>query len=242
MSERSLHEHVLPAIQAGMLEYAGAALLQDEAALLAGGGATGRAEAVLLRLLRLGASDAASRTTAAPGMDALLRWLQDASNPAHDDRVLRALEESTVLAEMAEAWLEEGAGAGSVALAGPLRLAAAGADVAAEARPVWPARYAAAAAGEDAAGLELWLGIEESGLLYAELRDERGPAPASPAVAIRLAGLDPLPLRERATGRRVAVIGPADEVLGGPAEWNPWRHAELLLPDGRALNLLRVGG
>jgi hypothetical protein len=136
-------------------------------------------------------------------LDRLMAWANGASDPESEALVGT----SGLLAEQLEAALDE-AGAGT-----NQRLAAAGGSAGVE---VWPATYAAGP-------WSVLVGLDEADRLYIARLTGSGSA------ELRLAGLDPLPLPDEGDA---AVLGPAEEILGGPAEFNPWTSIGLSVPGG----------
>lgn len=144
------------------------------------------------------------------GPDRLLAWADGADDPATEALVAR----SGLAAEQLEARLDEEVAA--------RRLAAAAPSPAAE---VWPAAYR----GD---GWELLLGLDEADRLFAAVLE----APAGiEGSTLLLSGLDAVPLHDEE-----AVLGDAVDVLGGPAEFNPWPRVAVRDAEGRLHSLDRT--
>lgn len=127
-------------------------------------------------------------------LDRLVAWAQGGEDPEAAALVAR----SGLLAEQLEARLEDaGRGAGE-------RMAAAGG---AEGPPAWPAEYAGGP-------WRLLLALDEADRLFAA----RLAGPSGPCTLL-MAGVVPLGLPD---GGEPGILGPAEELLGGPAEFNPW--------------------
>ncbi len=168
-------------------------------------------EATLLHLARIAAVEAAA---VEHPVDRLLSWAQGADDATSEVLVGR----SGLLAEQLEAALEaSGASHG-------LRLAAAGGD---EGEDVWPAVYRGGP-------WEVLIGLDEADRLFVA-------ALAAPsdqgAATVLMAGMAPVDV---SVDGDAAVLGPAEGVLGGPAEFNPWAQIAVRSPDGAVESLWLV--
>lgn len=140
---------------------------------------------------------------------------------ADDDRAAREVERSLVAAEMLEGWIDR------VPAPAAERLAAAGGGERAATTTPFPATYVGA-------GWTLTLGIEEQGRLYVAVDVAATPA----ELTLLLDELDaPVALPGRAGA--AALLGTPADVLGAPAEFNPWTVLRVRV-DGSERNLRRT--
>ncbi len=162
----------------------------------------GRSEAVFVHLVEAARGEAIA--DAPPDLRAWVEGMED------DDRAAREVERSMVAAEVLEGLIDR---LPTTAADGTERLAAAGTgadarDAAgAAARAPFPATYTGG-------GWRVTLGVEEQGRLYAAV--DAAPAGSGEA-RLRLEGVDfTIPAGPP------ALIGDPLDVIGAPAEFNPW--------------------
>ncbi len=138
-----------------------------------------------------------------------------------DDRAAREVERSLAAAEMLEGWIDR------VPAPAAERLAAASDDVREPSSTPFPATYS----GD---GWTLTLGIEEQGRLYVAIDATAAPID----VEVLLDELAPPPTLPGNAGA-AAILGTPEDVLGGPADFNPWPSLRIRV-GGAELTLRRT--
>lgn len=167
------------------------------------------AEQLLLHLAALGRADA-------------LAGLRDSLVAALDDEAGADL--LAQLTSFADAEQLEGVLAERPISSERLAAAADGAD----GTSPWPARY-------EGSGWLVTVAVEERGRLYVAV--DGLPAGVTGAGRVVLVAADPIEMPLRSGSH--AVIGPAVEVLGGPAEFNPWSELTVEFDGGAVALALR---